>query len=138
MSAGVWSSYRRDFHLAFAWVVDQKYLLTNPAASVAEAQEDPINAQVLSLEEFLRLIKAAEKALQPVLALQGFAGLRRSEVEQIEWDDIKFDTERIAPTKTNSLKIRYLLMRPNLKAWLEQVPKDQRSGRDCTNRYREE
>jgi len=77
-----------------------------PAASVPEAQEDPINAQVLSLEEFLRLIKAAEKALQPVLALQGFAGLRRSEVEQIEWDNIKFDTERIVPTKTKSGKWR--------------------------------
>jgi integrase len=40
-----------------------------------------------------------------LLALQGFAGLRRSEVEQIEWDDIKFDTERIVPTKTKSGKM---------------------------------
>ena len=85
----------------------------------------------------MRLIKAAEKALQPVLALQGFAGLRRSEVEQIEWDNIKFDTERIVPTKTKSGKWRYIVMRPNLKAWLEQVPKDQRSGRVCMIRYRE-
>ena len=137
MSGRTWNNYRRDFHVAFAWAVDQKYLLTNPAASVPEAQEDPINAQVLSLEEFLRLIKAAEKALQPVLALQGFAGLRRSEVEQIEWDDIKFDTERIVPTKTKSGKWRYIIMRPNLKAWLEQVPKDQRSGRVCMIGYRE-
>src|SRR6266446_249683 len=59
MSGRTWNNYRRDFHVAFAWAVDQKYLLTNPAASVPEAQEDPINAQVLSLEEFLRLIKAA-------------------------------------------------------------------------------
>jgi len=137
MSGRTWNNYRRDFHVAFAWAVAQKYLLTNPAASVPEAQEDPINAQVLSLEEFLRLIKAAEKALQPVLALQGFAGLRRSEVEQIEWDNIKFDTERIVPTKTKSGKWRYIIMRPNLKAWLEQVPKDQRSGRVCMIRYRE-
>jgi integrase len=137
MSGRTWNNYRRDFHVAFAWAIDQKYLLTNPAASVPEAQEDPINAQVLSVEEFLRLIKAAEKALRPVLALQGFAGLRRSEVEQIEWDNIKFDTERIVPTKTKSGKWRYIIMRPNLKAWLEQVPKDQRSGRVCMIRYRE-
>ena len=52
MSGRTWNNYRRDFHVAFAWAVDQKYLLTNPAASVPEAQEDPINAQVLSLEEF--------------------------------------------------------------------------------------
>ena len=137
MSGRTWNNYRRDFHVAFAWAIEQKYLLTNPAASVPEAQEDPINAQVLSVEEFLRLIKAAEKALQPVLALQGFAGSRRSEVEQIEWGDIKFDTERIVPTKTKSGKWRYILMRPNLKDWLEQVPKDQRRGRVCMIRYRE-
>ena len=28
-------------------------------------------------------------------------------------------------------------MRPNLKAWLEQVPKDQRSGRVCGVGYRD-
>jgi hypothetical protein len=52
MSGRTWNNYRRDSHVAFAWAVDQKYLLVNPAASVPEAQEDPINAQVLSLEDF--------------------------------------------------------------------------------------
>jgi integrase len=136
MSGRTWNNYRRDFHVAFAWAVEQKYLLTNPAASVPEAQEDPINAQVLTPEEFGRLIKSAEEALWPVLALQGFAGLRRSEVEQIEWDDIKFDTGKIVPTKTKSGKWRYINMRPNLRAWLEQVPSEQRSGRVCRVWYR--
>jgi integrase len=137
ISGRTWNNYRRDFHVAFAWAVDQKYLLTNPAASVPEAQEDPINAQVLSPEEFSRLLQSAEVGLRPVLALQGFAGLRRSEVEQIEWDEIKFDTERIVAKRTKSGKWRYIRIRPNLKAWLEQVPEDQRSGRVCRVRYRE-
>ena len=137
ISGRTWNNYRRDFHVAFAWAVDQRHLLTNPAASVPELEEDPINAQVLSPEEFSRLIKSAEEALQPVLALQGLAGLRRTEVEQVEWDDVKFDTERIVPTKTKSGKWRYIKMRPNLRAWLERVPKDQRSGRVCIVPYRE-
>jgi len=96
------------------------------------------NAQVLSPEAFSKLIKsAAEEALRPVLALQAFAGLRRAEVEQIEWDEIKFDTGRIIPTRTKSGKWRYIIMRPNLRAWLERVPKDQRSGTVCKVRYRE-
>jgi hypothetical protein len=70
-----WNNYRRDFHVPFSWAVDQKYLPTNPAASVPEAQEDPINAQVLSPEEFSKLIKSAEEGLRPVLALQALAGL---------------------------------------------------------------
>src|SRR5260370_6226807 len=78
ISGRTWNNYRRDFHVAFAFALDQKYLLTNPAASIPEAHEDPINTQVLAPEEFLRLIKAAEKALQPVLPLQGFAGFTRS------------------------------------------------------------
>src|SRR5262249_20260102 len=86
MSGRTWNNYRRDFHVAFVWAVDQKYLLANPAASVPEAQEDPINAQVLSPGQLSRLLQSAEVGLRPVLALQGFAGLRRSEVEQIEWD----------------------------------------------------
>jgi integrase len=137
ISGRTWNNYRRDFHVAFAWAVNQRHLLTNPAASVPEAAEDPINAQVLLPEEFLRLIKSAEESLRPVLALQGLAGLRRAEVEQIEWDEIKFDTERIVPTKTKSGKWRYIIMRPNLKAWLEQVPKDQRIGRVCRVGYRD-
>jgi integrase len=83
------------------------------------------------------VMKSAEEALRSVLALQGLAGLRRSEVEQIEWAEIKFDTKRIVPTKTKSGKWRYIIMRPNLKAWLQQVPNYQRSGRICTVRYRE-
>jgi hypothetical protein len=55
ISGRTWNNYRRDFHVAFAWAVDQRHLLTNPAASVPEAAEDPINAQVLLPEEFLRL-----------------------------------------------------------------------------------
>jgi integrase len=137
ISGRTWNNYRRDFHVTFAWAVDQRHLLTNPAAFVPELEEDPINAQVLSPEEFSRLIKSAEEALQPVLALQGLAGLRRTEVEQVEWDDVKFDTERIVPTKTKSGKWRYIKMRPNLRAWLETVPKDQRSGRVCIVPYRE-
>src|SRR6516225_8049825 len=33
--------------------------------------------------------------------------------------------------KTKSGKWKYIIMRPTLKAWLEQVPEDQRSGRVC-------
>jgi hypothetical protein len=78
ISGRTWNNYRRDFHVTFAWAVDQKHLLTNPAAAVPELEEDPINAQVLSPEEFSRLIKSAVEALQPVLALQGLAGLRQT------------------------------------------------------------
>jgi integrase len=137
ISGRTWNNYRRDFHVTFAWAVDQKYLLTNPAATVPEAQEDPINAQVISPDEFSKLMKSAEEALRPVLALQAFSGLRRSEVERIEWPEIKFDTGRIVPTKTKSGQWRYIVMRPNLKSWLELVPKFQRSGRVCTVQYRE-
>jgi integrase len=137
ISGRTWNNYRRDFHVTFAWAVDQKYVLTNPAATVPEAQEDPINAQVLSPDEFSKLMKSAEEALRPVLALQAFSGLRRSEVEQIEWPEIKFDTGRIVPIKTKSGQWRYIVMRPNLQSWLELVPKFQRSGRVCTVPYRE-
>jgi hypothetical protein len=43
---------------------NSQHLLTNPAVPVPEAEEDPINAQVLSPEEFSRLIKSAEETLR--------------------------------------------------------------------------
>jgi integrase len=137
ISGRTWNNYRRDFHVAFGWAVDGGYLLTNPAASVPEAAEDPINAQVLLPEEFSKLLQSAEKGLRPVLALQGLAGLRRAEVEQIDWDEINFESGRIVAKKTKSDKWRYIHLRPNLQAWLEQVPADQRLGRVCKVRYRE-
>jgi hypothetical protein len=39
ISGRMWNNYRRDFHVAFAWAVDQRHLLTNPAASNRELPE---------------------------------------------------------------------------------------------------
>ena len=136
ISGRTWNNYRRDFHVAFGWAVAGGYLLTNPAALVPEAAEDPINAQVLLPAEFSKLLQSAEKGLRPVLALQGLAGLRRAEVEQIDWDEINFESGRIVAKKTKSDKWRYIHLRPNLQAWLEQVPTE-RLGRVCKVRYRE-
>lgn len=98
ISGRTWNNYRRDFHVAFGWAVDGGHLLTNPAASVPEAAEDPINAQFYC-------------------RIQGLAGLRRAEVEQIDWDEINFESGRIVAKKTKSDKWRYIHLRPNLQAW---------------------
>src|SRR3984893_1338960 len=68
------NNYRRDFHVAFAWAVDQKYLLTNPAASVPEAQEDPINAQVLGSVSLCWTTLSVISARAPARALANEEG----------------------------------------------------------------
>jgi integrase len=63
--------------------------------------------------------------------------VRRQEVESLDWSAVKFDTERVIVPKeiAKDGEWRSITMRPNLKAWMETVPPENRNGVICDFRY---
>jgi integrase len=47
--------------------------------------------EILTPAEFARLLEAASEETLPYWLIGGFAGLRRAEIERLEWKDIHFD-----------------------------------------------
>ena len=64
-----------------------------------------------------------------MLAIGAFAGLRTSEIERLDWQDVKFDAGCVVVQKgkvrTKRGRARRIVpMLPNLKAWLKKVAKE--------------
>jgi integrase len=132
-----WNNYRRDFSVFFNHAISHGYSLSSPISGITQAEEDPRDIQVLTPEQMTLLLSKASEEFRPVLALQAFAGLRRSEVERVSWSDINLETDRIIARETKSGKWRYVLIRKNLRLWLEAVPSEKRKGAVCQVKYRE-
>lgn len=113
--------YRRLIILAFNFAVRRKYAATNPAVDTAEAREPKTPPGILTVDQARALLVNAPTAILPYLAIGLFAGLRRAEIERLDWSEIDFDSGHIEVTAEKSkskMANRYITLQPNLKAWL--------------------
>jgi integrase len=79
--------------------------------------------EIYTPDEMTALLKAVDAALVPFVAIGGFAGLRSSEIERLDWKDVKFDSNCIVVQKGKVKKRgksrRVAPLLPNLKIILE-------------------
>lgn len=84
-----------------------------------------------SAAETQKLLDAVPARLVPIIVLCSFAGIRRAEVERLEWEDVRWEHDDIQiwadDAKTNTRRLPPLL--PNVKLWLK--PFRNMSGRVC-------
>ena len=63
----------------------------------------------------------ASPEILPYIAIGLFAGLRRAEIERLDWSEIDFDSGHIEVTAEKSkskIANRFVTMQPNLREWL--------------------
>lgn len=131
----------------FTWAISKKYAVQSPAEGVKQRkhQRAPISiltpAQAHSLLEACRdysgngempenlRVNAADMKIAVAVLL--FAGVRPEEVTALTWDHIKLAHGyiRIEPEVSKTNSVRLVQIEPNLKAWLETVPEEKRSGK---------
>jgi len=74
-----------------------------------------------SAAETQKLLDAVPGRLVPIIVLCSFAGIRRSEVERLEWEDVRWEHNDVQiwadDSKTHSRRLPPLL--PNAKLWLK-------------------
>ena len=89
-------------------------------------EDGPI--EIYTPKEIRALLKAAGELLIPFIAIGGFAGLRSSEIQRLEWTDVKFDSNCIivqkGKVKKRGKSRRIVPMLPNLKSWLKPFAQD--------------
>jgi integrase len=74
----------------------------------------------LTVQQTARLFEAASPELLPYVAIAAFGGLRRAELERLDWSDVHFNDNLIEVTaqKRKTARRRFVKIQPNLREWL--------------------
>jgi len=114
------NNFRRILNVAFNFAHDRGYCVGNPVAKTAKAKVIEAAAGILTVEETSQLLDSAPEKLIPYIAIGAFAGLRRAELERLDWKEIDLQSRLIEVTasKAKSARRRFVKIKPNLLEWL--------------------
>jgi integrase len=112
--------YRQLVVLAFNFAVRSNYAVTNPAMRAAKAKVVGEAPGILTVTETARLLEAATPDVLPYLAIGLFGGLRRAELERLDWSEIDFESGliEVKAAKSKTAQRRFVAIQPNLREWL--------------------
>lgn len=122
------NNYRRVLVVLFNFAQSHNLCLSNPAEDVEVVTSTDKPPGILSPLQAAELLNNAHPSLVPVLAIGLFAGLRRAELERLDWREVKFSQGLIEVTakKAKSARRRLVNIESNLAEWLR--PHVQPSG----------
>jgi integrase len=123
--------------VAFNFAVNRGYCINNPVVKSAKAKVIEMPAGILTVDETSRLLANAPVELVPYIAIGAFAGLRRAELERLDWSEIDLQSRLIEVTasKAKSARRRFVRIKPNLLLWLKTCAKA--SGSVTPRNFRE-
>jgi integrase len=138
VSAVTRNHYRRLIVLAFNFAVQRRYATQNPAENTAKARERRSDIGILTVAEAARLLESATADVLPYVAIGLFAGLRRAEIERLDWTEIDFESDliKVEAEKSKTAQKRFVKMQPNLREWL--LPVRQHKGSVTPEDFRKE
>lgn len=112
--------YRRLIVLAFNFAVQRGYATENPAKKTDKAKERRSEIGILTVSESARLLESAGSEVLPYIAIGLFAGLRRTEIQRVDWSEIDFDSGliEVKAEKSKTAQRRFVTIQPNLREWL--------------------
>jgi integrase len=129
LSESEWAPRTRKNYLVtlvtlFAWARDRKYMVTNPAERIPKPILDDRPPGILAPSDAIKLLqKAAEddSELLPLVAIQLFAGLRRSEVCALDWGEIDLSEKHleVKGVKSKTRQRRLVTLQPSLVHFLQ-------------------
>jgi integrase len=109
------------------WAEKQGYLLkgASPFPGMVRYKETKSNVSIFTPENIASLLKKADAALRPYLALGAFAGLRTAELQRLDWSEIDLDRGfiTVAASKAKTRQRRLVPISENLKLWLSPIRK---------------
>ena len=120
LSATSRNNFRRVLGVAFNHAVARKYCEQNPIAETAKAKEKESEVGILSVTELNKLLFKCPPELVPFVSVAAFAGLRRAELERLDWSEIDLEGGHIEvkASKAKSARRRLVRIRENLSTWL--------------------
>jgi integrase len=112
--------YRAMAFTAFGFAVRHGYALTNPVENASKAKVTRTTPGILSVEQASALLVNADSEILPYFAVGLFAGLRRAELERLDWTEIDFESGliEVKAEKAKTAMRRFVTILPNLREWL--------------------
>jgi integrase len=131
------NNFRRVLIVAFNFAKENGYCVGNPAERSAKAKVIETAVGILTIDQTARLLESAPAELVPYVAIGAFAGLRRAELERLDWKEVDLQSGLIEVTasKAKSARRRFVKIQTNLAKWLQ--PYAQLSGNVTPPNYRE-
>jgi integrase len=131
-------NYARLVNVAFTYAVKRGFALSNPIKEIDKPVAVAGDIGILSVAQTTNLLVAASPELLPCVAIGAFAGLRRAEIERLDWSDVHFDSNLIEVTaeKAKTARRRLVTMQPNLREWL--LPLRKHSGNVTPDDFRKQ
>jgi integrase len=112
--------YRAALILAFNFAVRCKYAVENPALGAGKAKVIGEVPGILTVTQATALLVNAAPGIVPYFAIGLFAGLRRAELERLDWSEIDFESNliEVKAEKAKTATRRFVTLQPNLREWL--------------------
>ena len=131
------NNFRRLLIVAFNFARERGYCVDNAIKRTAKAKAIQTPVGILTVDETARLLENAPANVVPYVAIGAFAGLRRAELERLDWNEVDGESSLIEVTAKNakSARRRFVKIQPNLAKWLQ--PYRRSSGSVTPTDYRE-
>ncbi len=113
-------NFRTVLHAFFAYAITRRYRPDNPVAEIAKIKVESNEPEIFTPAEMIALLGAADAEIVPALVIGAFAGLRRSEIDRLEWSHVDLASGLIEVKSRNAKNSqrRFVKILPNLAAWL--------------------
>jgi hypothetical protein len=96
------NNFRRILVVAFNFAKARGYCIANAAEQSAKAKEIGAPVGILTVEETARLLENAAPEILPYVAIGAFAGLRRAELERLDWKEVDLQSGLIEVTASKA------------------------------------
>jgi integrase len=131
------NTFRLRLGTLFAFGMTRRWCTENPVLHATRAKETDGDIVILSVAQTAQLLEAASAETLPLWAIGAFAGLRRAEIERLDWAQVDFEAGLIEVKARHSktARRRLVTMQPNLRAWLAPY-RARRRGAVCPGNLR--
>lgn len=134
VSTGIIDEFLNDLALKPQSVVNYRsvlYQLFNHAVRIGAADVNPVEnairpkiveseTKILTPAQVRKVLSVASARVRPAVAISYFAGVRRAEIERLEWSEVDIDKGviEIKARKAKSARRRTIRIHDNLQKWL--------------------
>jgi integrase len=121
------NTFRRRLVTLFKFAKTRGWCRTIPAAESTRVREVSDEVGILTPKELEGLLAVASQDTVPYWATGAFAGLRASEIERLDWEDVNHRHIRVRAKHAKTASRRLVDIQPNLAKWL--LPYRGRTGK---------
>jgi integrase len=125
VAPGTRNTFRRDLRTLFSYCEKHGYCQTNEAKKTERAKSVDKPVEILTVEQATAFLNGCDPKVLPYVAISLFAGLRASEVQKLDWSEVRFDSGliEVKAAKAKTAKRRHAPITDNLAAWIRPLAK---------------